>query len=67
MIVDDGEAEVKVVRAIARGPLLEVIDKLLIRDDVSVIDIANGGDVVEHVLEHRLTRALQQRFRLIEC
>jgi hypothetical protein len=42
VIVDDGEAEVEIVRAIAGGPLFEVTDELRVGDDVCVIDIGNG-------------------------
>src|SRR6185503_20324107 len=51
LIVHDREAEVQVWTVITFGPLLEVGGKLCIRDDVRVIDGANGGDVVDDVLE----------------
>lgn len=67
LIVDDGETEVQVWSLITLGPLFEVTGELCVRDDVRVIDRADGRDIVDDVLEHRLPGHRQQRLRLIQC
>jgi len=67
LVVDGGKAEVQIGPVIAVGPLLEMARELCVGNDVRVIYSANGRDVVDDVLEHRLPRDRQKRFGLIQC
>ena len=65
-VVDDGEVELGLVGAVIRGPLLEVAGELGVGDDVNAVNAADGREVVEHVVDHRLAGDRQQRFGLRE-
>jgi len=67
LIVDDSETEVQLRVLVFPGPVFKMADELRVRDDVCVIDGADGGDVVDDVFEHRLAGDCEQRLRLIEC
>ena len=53
-------------RAAAFGPALEVPGELAVGDDVDVVDLLDGREVVEHVLQHRLAGHFEQRLRLVQ-
>ncbi len=60
-VVDDGEVEFGFARAILVGPQLELAGELGIGHEDDPGDAADGGEVVEHVIDHRLAGHRQQR------
>ena len=52
--------------AVMVRPFLEMAGELGVGDDVNAVNAADGREVVEHVLDHRLARDGQERFGLGE-
>ena len=66
VVIDDGDLRPPAERAAAFGPALEVPGELAVGDDVDVVDLLDGREVVEHVFEHRLAGHVEQRLRLVQ-
>ena len=65
-VVDDGEIEFGFGGAIMLRPFLEMAGELGVGHDINAVNAADGREVVEHVLDHRLAGDGQQRFGLGE-
>ena len=66
MVVDDGEIHFRFRRAIIVRPFLKMPGELGVGDDVNAVNLGDGREVVEDVLDHRLARDGQERFGLRE-
>ena len=65
-IIDDGEIQFRFIDAVGVGPFLEMRGELGMGDDEHAVEAGNAGEIVEHVVDHRLARDGQQRLRLRE-
>jgi hypothetical protein len=54
LVVDDGEVEFGAGGAVAPGPLLEMGGEFGVGDNSDAVNPADGRDVVEDALNHRL-------------
>jgi hypothetical protein len=66
MVVDDGEFKLGLGGAVMFGPFLEMTGELGIRDDVDAVNLSDGREIIEDVLDHRLARDGQKWFGLRE-
>ena len=66
MVVDDGEIQLGLGGAIIVRPFLEMIGELGVGHDVDAVNPADGREIIQDVLDHRLARDGQQRLGLRE-
>src|SRR5664280_2421033 len=65
-VVDDGEFKLGFGGVVTLRPFLKMAGELGVGDDIDAVNAADGREVVEHVLNHRLARDGQERFGLRE-
>src|SRR5213080_4126766 len=60
-VIDDRKVELRLLRAVIVGPLLELVRKFSVRHNVNPINAADGREIIEHVINHRLACDRQER------
>jgi hypothetical protein len=63
-VIDYGKGCARVLLVVSIGPLLEVTGEFGVGDDVDAIDIRDGSEVIEHILDHGFAGNLEQGFGL---
>jgi hypothetical protein len=63
-VIDDGEFKLSLGRVILVSPFLEMVGELGVGDHVNPVDARDRREIIEHVLDHGLSRDRQQRFGL---
>src|SRR5437660_3495778 len=60
-VIDDRKVELRLFRAVIIGPFLKLVRKFCVGDNANPINAADGREIIEHVINHRLACDRQER------